>query len=675
MTRYKIGCLIFTICFSLHIFASFSIVGAAAVSPGVSVPFTSLSSDEQNLFWQAVEYFVKSILGYDTSPEISYTMPDGTVIRGTKSEIMDEIKSRANQQYIEALQDSDGTTLQYIFENPDTTKIANVLMDEYCSSVHYSPSGEAHGGTGKHRVDASSYDKAVNDFLGNTVCTQSGLAAGVTLGISAVNGKPQKVINAYSPSTVEVFDYLGFDYVTFDSLSDLRIDYFYGDKSYYYTPYIITTDNTLYTLNQDFYIGDYFTDHYATIVFDSGKYHLRYTGNCYNSLRFYESNGIFCVALYLSALDSTQSLYRKQIIFSTPKLTSYPVLFSDKLSYKKIDETIFSNYDTVPVYFENVTTGYNGDKKKNADIFSLDILQVGYIYSSSNKYIGSLKTAANMLSGTENAVQGGSTTTYTDLSDIEKGIYTLAQQQGISYDEMLKQCNILIDENGQAYIEMIDGVEKSISDLKSEFDKLVQSGNITNENTAATLEQVKAILEYLQGLNIDGMQSSLQEIATAIDGLKESDEDKTAVLGDINTTLNDLKTKLDGLDLDGINAKLNDITQSLNAMQTKLDELSQAYALEKDEIIESMKPPSSIADKFPFSIPFDIYNLFNLFSAEPETPVFDINFDLNPVIDFSYPIHIDLSYFDGIAEIVRYFLEVIFIVLLAIITNKLIGRG
>lgn len=86
-----------------------------------------------------------------------------------------------------------------------------------------------------------------------------------------------------------------------------------------------------------------------------------------------------------------------------------------------------------------------------------------------------------------------------------------------------------------------------------------------------------------------------------------------------------------------------------------------------------VETPSFIIDKFPFCIPFDIYKLFNILSAEPQAPQFQIPItivDGEPV-----NIDIDLSEWDWIAEIVRWFMWIIFVVGLLALTNKLIGRG
>lgn len=86
-----------------------------------------------------------------------------------------------------------------------------------------------------------------------------------------------------------------------------------------------------------------------------------------------------------------------------------------------------------------------------------------------------------------------------------------------------------------------------------------------------------------------------------------------------------------------------------------------------------VKTPDTIINKFPFCLPFDVYKIFNLLSAEPKTPKFTIPFEMEGV--FKEEIKVDLSQFDTIAMIVRWFLYIIFILGLILVTNKLIGRG
>ena len=72
-------------------------------------------------------------------------------------------------------------------------------------------------------------------------------------------------------------------------------------------------------------------------------------------------------------------------------------------------------------------------------------------------------------------------------------------------------------------------------------------------------------------------------------------------------------------------------------------------------------------------MPFDIYNTFNLLSADPVAPRWEVPIEMKGV--FEYSVEVDLSEYNWIAEIVRWLLYAVFVVGLILATNKLIGRG
>lgn len=78
-----------------------------------------------------------------------------------------------------------------------------------------------------------------------------------------------------------------------------------------------------------------------------------------------------------------------------------------------------------------------------------------------------------------------------------------------------------------------------------------------------------------------------------------------------------------------------------------------------------------ITKKFPFSIPFDLANMFQNFSAGGEPPKWDINLVF---MDYSETITIDLAMFEKWAEILRFFVFIGFNIGLILVTRNLI-RG
>lgn len=77
---------------------------------------------------------------------------------------------------------------------------------------------------------------------------------------------------------------------------------------------------------------------------------------------------------------------------------------------------------------------------------------------------------------------------------------------------------------------------------------------------------------------------------------------------------------------------------------------------------------------FPFCIPFDIYEFFSLLAAEPRAPVFSWVISV-PQLGVNYPITVDLSAWDTVAELFRTLELLAFIVGLAMVTRNKILRS
>lgn len=91
------------------------------------------------------------------------------------------------------------------------------------------------------------------------------------------------------------------------------------------------------------------------------------------------------------------------------------------------------------------------------------------------------------------------------------------------------------------------------------------------------------------------------------------------------------------------------------------------------EDIESnlvMTPDENLKDKFPFCIPFDIYDLISGLVAEREAPVITCPVDVS-----GNTVTVDLSEYDSIAELLRLLELILFIIGLAVATRSLIGAS
>ena len=60
--------------------------------------------------------------------------------------------------------------------------------------------------------------------------------------------------------------------------------------------------------------------------------------------------------------------------------------------------------------------------------------------------------------------------------------------------------------------------------------RLLEQGSISNEQGAATVEQLTALLEYIKSLNIEGTNDYISKIEATLDSLNHRDEDQSALL-------------------------------------------------------------------------------------------------------------------------------------------------
>lgn len=202
---------------------------------------------------------------------------------------------------------------------------------------------------------------------------------------------------------------------------------------------------------------------------------------------------------------------------------------------------------------------------------------------------------------------------------------------GINLGLITENPDLTIDENGN--IVKIDGIDTT------KLMELLQT--IANNGT----------------ISFDSVEEYLQTITQLI---RVSNAD-TKTMNTVISNLNEL-TKAQNADIAAINANVASIAQALAISDTAT----------ADNTFD-VDTPSTIIDKFPFCLPFDIQRVFNLLSAEPKAPSYDIPITMEGVFD--YHITGDLSEYEWLAEIVRWVLYIVFIIGLIMITNKLIGRG
>jgi len=161
--------------------------------------------------------------------------------------------------------------------------------------------------------------------------------------------------------------------------------------------------------------------------------------------------------------------------------------------------------------------------------------------------------------------------------------------------------------------------------------------------------------------------------------LKEEDlDDNTDPEPDSDqVTASGLKGWIDGLK--------DRITLLLQPLSLTVSNILDAVSAIPEAIVSPIKDfftPSGNVDSyaidltsfFPFCIPFDLYDFLSLLLAEPEAPHFEFDIDF-PYMNEPWHLVIDLSPWDGVAQLLRRLELLLFIVGLGMVTREKFLRG
>lgn len=172
----------------------------------------------------------------------------------------------------------------------------------------------------------------------------------------------------------------------------------------------------------------------------------------------------------------------------------------------------------------------------------------------------------------------------------------------------------------------------------------------------------------------DGASAMTKSVDKVIDKVKEKVGTKDGVDVDAGPATGD-RTKVQDEDKTETQAQRlgKDIadTQDKTDDDTKNKEDNRDTTPPKTGSVPDLTIPELITKKFPFSIPWDLYNSVSNLSTTAKAPVFDIPFTATAV-GVNTTIHIDMAKFDPVATLARWGLSLLFLIGLIILTNRMI---
>lgn len=222
----------------------------------------------------------------------------------------------------------------------------------------------------------------------------------------------------------------------------------------------------------------------------------------------------------------------------------------------------------------------------------------------------------------------------------------------------------------------------------------VAPNNISYDRTIInTYEEPKVVDKPYIGWATDGISANIGTSDSIFDELVNCDNlgDSSLVLGNAYPLITDTDRNVVGVPVsddaitdspiigDDVSSTdipiLGDIWQMLKNIYSSIVSLPGSivsfFTAQPTTSLDFSPLEISLIDKFPFSLPFDLFNAFNSFIATPEVPQFEIKFDEGLVGSASFTF--DFTPFSKLASILRYFILVVFITNLIKKTRDMIG--
>lgn len=278
-----------------------------------------------------------------------------------------------------------------------------------------------------------------------------------------------------------------------------------------------------------------------------------------------------------------------------------------------------------------------------------------YFYSDNNKTINIFKSYEALYN-----FQHGSQTAYVSSKIEETG-----KDIQISIDDMNTNISNKMDELIDSINKKKDGM--SLDELQNAIDKGLESisGKIDDigNNTEQTNNKLDDLISIMREQNI--ILSDILGVTNRIaDSVSDDKEDKNYTINDIVPHFNKCFTAVKNMVLFGTSSFDDTGTQSVISVDNDV-----GIAVYADDVEDNVKDyHNGILGKFPFSVPFQLYEWLQVLQCEPKTPEFKYNYGylIGKKDSEDTIIQFDLSNYDDWANVSRSFLKLSFTLALAV---------
>lgn len=207
--------------------------------------------------------------------------------------------------------------------------------------------------------------------------------------------------------------------------------------------------------------------------------------------------------------------------------------------------------------------------------------------------------------------------------------------------------------------------------------------NPPSEEEGITLPWLAALLSLLGLGKLTGIDEGVKSgIDNLVDSITNTAQDVYDGVRDWADTASSTITQ----GIEGVRAKLGEIAGAITGgLALGIESIQSALGSIAETIGHAFDPPSKNVDwdklkniqlfnKFPFSIPSDLYYLFGLVAADPVAPCVKIPFDMTFLGGENIDATVDLATYDNVAAIIRNFEFIAFVIGMLYLTKSLIWK-
>lgn len=278
-----------------------------------------------------------------------------------------------------------------------------------------------------------------------------------------------------------------------------------------------------------------------------------------------------------------------------------------------------------------------------------------YFYSDNNKTINIFKSYEALYN-----FQHGSQTAYVSSKieetgkDIQISIDDMNTNISNKMDELIDSINKKKD--GMSSDELQNAIDKGLESISGKIDDI---GN----NTEQTNNKLDDLISIMREQNV--ILSDILGVTNKIaDSVSDDKQDKNYTINDIIPHFNKCFSAVKNMVLFGTSSFDDTGTQSVISVDNDV-----GIAVYADDVEDNVKDyHNGILGKFPFSVPYQLYEWLQVLQCEPKTPEFKYNYGYlvgkkdseDTIIQF------DLSNYDDWANVSRSFLKLSFTLALAV---------